>query len=68
MKLLYVIRLHQKYDGPSSESYEHSNYKVDLAYAAGGCQGFLARDRLQFGNATVEKMPFVEALKSHEKP
>ena len=29
--------------------------------APGSCKGFLARDRLSFGNVTVEKVPFVEA-------
>eukprot|EP00434_Breviolum_minutum_P033894 symbB.v1.2.029987.t1/scaffold3334.1/size71796/9 len=56
------MKLHNKFDGPSSSSYEHSRYGVELAYASGSCKGFLARDRLSFGNVTVEKVPFVEVF------
>lgn len=56
------MKLHNKFDGPSSSSYEHSRYGVELTYASGSCKGFLARDRLSFGNVTVEKVPFVEVF------
>jgi len=56
------MKIHNKFDGPSSSTYEHSRFAVELAYATGSCKGFLARDRLNFGNATVEKVPFVEVF------
>ena len=39
----------------------HNQTKGTIFSAPGSCKGFLARDRLSFGNVTVEKVPFVEA-------
>ncbi|CAJ1397552.1 unnamed protein product [Effrenium voratum] len=57
-----ALKIHNKFDGPSSSSYEHSRYPVQIAYASGQCKGFLARDRLALGNLTLEKVPFVEVF------
>ncbi|CAE7256873.1 CTSD, partial [Symbiodinium necroappetens] len=57
-----TTKLHRKFDGPRSSTYEHSNYIVKLTYGTGSCKGYLARDRLYLGNVTVEQVPFVEAV------
>ncbi|CAJ1348332.1 unnamed protein product, partial [Effrenium voratum] len=57
-----ALKIHNKFDGPSSSSYEHSRYPVQIAYASGQCKGFLARDRLALGNLTLEKVPLVEVF------
>ncbi|CAL1136827.1 unnamed protein product [Cladocopium goreaui] len=65
---LVALELHNKFDGPSSSSYEHSRLTYASGLREGGryhpssCKGFLARDRLSFGNVTVEKVPFVEVF------
>jgi len=57
-----TTKLHHKFDGPRSSTYEHSNYIVKLTYGTGSCKGYLARESLHLGNVTVEQVPFVEAV------
>mmetsp|Transcript_69480 Transcript_69480/g.219525 ORF Transcript_69480/g.219525 Transcript_69480/m.219525 type:complete len:516 (-) Transcript_69480:87-1634(-) len=54
-------RQDRHFDGRASDSYKTSGVGVKLSYGPGMCAGYLSRDTLHLGNASVHDTIFMEA-------
>jgi len=60
-RLCDAARQHRRFDGTASDSYRTSGVSLQLSHGRGTCAGYLSRDTLLLGNATVYDAIFMEA-------